>query len=259
MLAVFEKAVAKPPEELNVSAGWMVPTTRFDIPEVFKAAWPQSTFYNFPNGNFMALSHATQNPFHDRSMVVVDDIFCIFMGIIDNIWELRRHYGLGRQATEPMLLVEMYRVLRERAPYPPDQMVRDLNGKFAFVLFDAKRGSLFAARDREGKVRMLWGISEDESLVFSDDGEIMMDVCGISSASFPAGCIFINAGEGLVHVDHPRHKVRGIRREDEDGMVNGVLFQVDMFTRLPSVPRVGSAANWGAAVSSPGGDEDGTP
>lgn len=36
---------------------------------------------------------------------------------------------------------------------------------------------------------MLWGISEDESLVFSDDGEIMMDVCGISSASFPAGMV----------------------------------------------------------------------
>lgn len=65
-----------------------------------------------------------------------------------------------------------------------------------------------------------------------------------------------------MHVDHPRHKVRGIRREDEDGIVNGVLFQVDLFTRLPSVPRVGSAANWAgaaAAAPSPGGDEDGTP
>ncbi|CAA6655657.1 unnamed protein product [Spirodela intermedia] len=244
MLAVFEKAVAKPPEELNVSAGWMVPTTRFDIPEVFKAAWPQSTFYNFPNGNFMALSHATQNPFHDRSMVVVDDIFCIFMGIIDNIWELRRHYGLGRQATEPMLLVEMYRVLRERAPYPPDQMVRDLNGKFAFVLFDAKRGSLFAARDREGKVRMLWGISEDESLVFSDDGEIMMDVCGISSASFPAGARARRPPEA----QGSRHQAAGRGRHGQRSAVPG-----------HSVPRVGSAANWGAAVSSPGGDEDGTP
>ena len=45
-----------------------------------------------------------------------------------------------------MVVVEAYKVLRDRAPYPPDQVIRDLEGKFAFILFDAKGGTLFTAR-----------------------------------------------------------------------------------------------------------------
>ena len=79
-------------------------------------------------------------------MVVMDDIFCIFIGTLGNICELRRHYGLSRGATEVLVVVEAYKVLRDRAPYPPDQVIKDLEGKFAFILFDAKSGTLFVAR-----------------------------------------------------------------------------------------------------------------
>lgn len=60
--------------------------------------------------------------------------------------ELKRHYGLSRQATEAMVLIEAYKVLRDRAPYPPDQVIKDLEGKFAFVLFDARSHIPFAGR-----------------------------------------------------------------------------------------------------------------
>ncbi|KAI8000510.1 Stem-specific protein TSJT1 [Camellia lanceoleosa] len=61
-------------------------------------------------------------------------------------WTMCSHYGLSRQATEAMVVVEAYKVSRDRAPYPPDQVVRDLQGKFAFVLFDARAHTLFIAR-----------------------------------------------------------------------------------------------------------------
>lgn len=76
----------------------------------------------------------------------MDDIFCIFVGSLANMAVLRHHYGLPRQATEAMIVVEAYKALRDRAPYPPDQVVKDLDGKFAFIIFDARTNTLFAAR-----------------------------------------------------------------------------------------------------------------
>lgn len=79
-------------------------------------------------------------------MVVMDGIFCLFSGYLLNAYDLRRYYGLSRQATEAMIVVEVYKVLHDRAPYPPDQVVKELDGKFAFILFDSKVSVLFLAR-----------------------------------------------------------------------------------------------------------------
>lgn len=49
--------------------------------------------------------------------------------------------------------------------------------------------------------------------------------------------------------DHPLNAVRGIVREDDDGNASAVIFQVDLFTRIPSIPRSGSAANWANAAA----------
>lgn len=62
------------------------------------------------------------------------------------------------------------------------------------------------------------------------------------------GCMFTN-GSGLISFDHPLHKVKAIARQDDNGDVCGVLFQVDLYTRIPSIPRTGSAANWAASTA----------
>ncbi|KHN08533.1 Stem-specific protein TSJT1 [Glycine soja] len=100
------------------------------------------------------------------------------MGSLANIAELRHHYGLARQATEAMIVIEAYKALRDRAPYPPDQVVKHLDGKFAFIIFDAKTYTLFKARDREGSVKFQWGMARDGSLVCSDDPTIIREGCG---------------------------------------------------------------------------------
>lgn len=81
-----------------------------------------------------------------RSTVVMDDIFCIFNGYLHNTCDLRRSYGLSRQATEAMVIVAAYTVLRDRAPYPADQVIKELDGKFSFILFDSKASKLFLAQ-----------------------------------------------------------------------------------------------------------------
>ncbi|KAM7265262.1 hypothetical protein ACFE04_002945 [Oxalis oulophora] len=245
MLAVFENAVGKPPEELrlpSIDKSEGVKTGE-EVVEFFRSSWPESTIYTFSKGNFMALSRADDTPLHPRSVFVVDDIVCIFIGSLENLCELRRYYGLSRHATEAMAVVEAYKVLRDRAPYPPDQVIKDLEGKFAFILFDVKSGKLLAARDREGKIDLRWGMANDGSLVCSDSPNIMNEVCGKCYTPFPPGCIYIS-GRGLMSFDHPLYKVRATLHEDDGGNISGVIFQVDLLTRLLSIPRTGSGANW---------------
>lgn len=244
MFAVFGKSTGTPPEELSIPLKAAVDSKSVaELVEIFRSRWPDSTLCNLSNGNFMALSHQDEIPLYPRSIVVIDDVYCIFIGMLENTCELRRYYGLSRQATEAMVIVEAYKVLRDRAPYPPDQVIRDFQGKFAFVLFDARADTLFLARDREGCIPLHWGMAKDESLVCSGNPKIISDACGNCDTPFPPGCIYLSR-IGLISFDHPLHKVRGITREDQNGNISAVLFQVDLLTRLYSIPRTGSAANW---------------
>ncbi|KAJ1381902.1 Nucleophile aminohydrolase, N-terminal [Sesbania bispinosa] len=248
MLAVFAKAIGKPPEELRLPAMASNDSkTPEEIVNKFQSLWPDSAVYNLPHGNFMALSHEAESPIHPRSIVVLDDIFCIFVGTLANIADLRHHYGLPRQATEAMIVVEAYKTLRDRAPYPPDQVFKHLDGKFAFIIFDARTNTLFVARDREGSMEFQWGMARDGSLVCSDDPKIITEGCGKACAHFPPGCIFMN-GSGLTSFDHPLHKVRAVAHEDDNGNILSVYFQVDLYTKIPSIPRTGSADNWADAA-----------
>lgn len=80
-----------------------------------------------------------------RLFSVVDDIFCLFQGHIENIAPLKQQYGLTKTANEVSVVIEAYRTLRDRGPYPANHVVRDINGKFAFILYDNTSKSVFAA------------------------------------------------------------------------------------------------------------------
>lgn len=79
MLAVFEKAIGNPPEELRLPSVGLVSDgkeTREEILETFRLLWPESTFYHLSNGNFMTLSHGAQSPLHPRySKFILLDIW----------------------------------------------------------------------------------------------------------------------------------------------------------------------------------------
>lgn len=58
MLAVFEKSVSNPPEELIISSGGR-PSLKSgrEIAETFRSWRSDSTLYQLGNGNFMAISN----------------------------------------------------------------------------------------------------------------------------------------------------------------------------------------------------------
>ena len=43
------------------------------------------------------------------------------------------------------MVIEAYKALRDRAPYPMNQVVGHLDGNFAFVVFDKSTSTLFVA------------------------------------------------------------------------------------------------------------------
>ncbi|GAA0147808.1 hypothetical protein LIER_07419 [Lithospermum erythrorhizon] len=247
MLAVFDKCVAKSPEALQIpESGTSVCALKDGfLGQQFSCVHPNSMTINLGSSGLLAYSSQNQNPLLPRLFAAVDDIFCLFEGHIENIPHLKQQYGLSKTANEVIIIIEAYRTLRDRGPYPPQQIVRDLHGKFAFVLYDSSAKTTFLAADPDGSVPFFWGTDSEGNLVLSDDADIVKQGCGKSFAPFPKGCFFTTSG-GLRSYEHPQNELKPVPRVDSSGEVCGATFKVDSKAKKEAtgMPRVGSAANW---------------
>ncbi|XP_020587101.1 stem-specific protein TSJT1 [Phalaenopsis equestris] len=251
MLAIFHKTLAQPPVELNSpsSHGGIKKSAKEpqEILRDFNFSHPNSFFStSFSGGAFLASTGADPGrpPFNQRLFCSLDDLYCIFVGRLNNLSSLIRQYGLsGKSSDEAVLAIEAYRTLRDRGPYPADQVVKDLIGSFAFVIFDNRAGSVFAALSEDGEIPLYWGIAAEGSVVISDDVEAVKSGCGKSFAPFPPGCMFHSKG-GLKSFERPMNKMKAMPRVDSEGALCGAFFKVDSCAKISSMPRVGSAANW---------------
>ncbi|XP_054820872.1 stem-specific protein TSJT1-like [Prosopis cineraria] len=246
MLAVFDKSVAKGPDALTSPESGSVSSLKDGfLAKHFASVHSTPVSVNLGSAGLMVYSMDKQNPLLPRLFVVVDDIFCIFQGHIGNVANLKQQYGLNKTANEAIIVIEAYRTLRDRGPYPIDQVVRDFQGKFAFILYDSSSKAAFLAVDIDGSVPIFWGTDADGNLVLSDEKETVIKGCGKSFAPFPKGCFFTSSG-GLRSFEHPLNELRPVPRVDSSGEVCGATFNVDPDAKKesPSMPRVGSAANW---------------
>lgn len=243
MLAVFDRAVAPSPEGLR-QPGAAGDGTAAGLADRFREARPDAVTVDLGGSGAMAYYSRDQSPLLPRLFGAVDDIFCMFQGTIENVAVLKQQYGLSKGANEVSIVIEAYRTLRDRGPYPADQVVRDISGKFAFVLYDCSTKSVFMAADCDGNVPFYWGVDTDGRLVVSDDYEIVKKACGKSSAPFPKGFFFTTSG-GLRSYEHPMNEVKPVPRVDSNGEVCGMTYTVDAKAKKDaSIPRVGSAADW---------------
>ncbi|XP_038984867.1 stem-specific protein TSJT1-like isoform X2 [Phoenix dactylifera] len=221
MLAVFDRSVAKSPEGLRSPAaedgggGGVRP-----LLEHFAAAHEGAvTIHLGSSAGALAFSDEKQNPFLPRLFTVMNDIFCLFQGHIENIALLKQQYGLGKTANEAIIVIEAYRTLRDRGPFP-------------------------ASQDADGSVPFFWGTDSEDHLVLSDDVEIVKKGCGKSYAPFPKGCFFTTSG-GLQSFEHPLNEVKAMPRVDSEGQICGATYKVDVEAKKETgMPRVGSSANW---------------
>ncbi|KAB2092490.1 hypothetical protein E1A91_A02G035600v1 [Gossypium mustelinum] len=218
MLGVFSGAIVSPPDEL-VAAGCRTPSPKITADALVKRfieANPSTVSMQIGDHVQFAYSHRNESALLPRSFAVKDEIFCMFEGALDNLGSLKQQYGLGKSATEVVLVIEAYKALRDRAPYPPSHMVAHLNGSFSFIVFDNSTSTLFVASDQFGKVPLYWGITADGHVAFADNVDLLKGACGKSLASFPQGCFFSTAVGELMSYENPKNKITAVPAKDEE-------------------------------------------
>ncbi|KAI4342976.1 hypothetical protein MLD38_027532 [Melastoma candidum] len=248
MLALFNKGLADAPKELRCTShnGGPGPKLPSEILQDFMASGNAAVSLSFNCGASLAYSRPDRQSFSSQScrrFCGLDDIYCVFRGSLHNLCGLIKQYGLSKATNEPMLVIEAYRTLRDRGPYPADQVLKELEGDYGFVIFDSKAGTVFAASGANEGVRLFWGIARDGSMVISDDLEVVKGSCGKSFAPFPAGCMF-HSEQGLKSFLHPTKMMKAMPRIDSEGAMCGANFKVDVHSKVNSMPRVGSEVNW---------------
>ncbi|KAG9441009.1 hypothetical protein H6P81_016863 [Aristolochia fimbriata] len=247
MLAIFHKSLSHPPQELySSSSSASASASPDEILRGFLASQePDDSFSaTFGRGAAIAFARPVRHfSLHQRLYCGLDDIHCLFHGSLNNLSSLVRQYGLCKSTDDAMMVIEAYRTLRDRGPYPADQVIKDLNGTFAFILYDDRARTVFVALSSDGGIVLYWGMAADGSVVISDDLDVIKKGCGKSYAPFPPGCMFHSAG-GLKSFEHPMNRMKAMPRVDSEGVLCGANFKVDKYSKINSMPRVGSQANW---------------
>ncbi|KAM7265833.1 hypothetical protein ACFE04_003516 [Oxalis oulophora] len=253
MLAIFKKELVNVPQELQSPVAYSNSNSNKNKaklpPQIFKdfvTSHPPNAFsINF--GDSALIACVPHN--HDRMFCGLDNIYCTFMGRLDNLHSLNRQYGLSKVSNEAMFVIEAYRTLRDRGPYPAHEVLKGLDGNFGFVLYDSVAGTVFAALGKnEGQNLMYWGLAADGSVVISDNLDIIKGSCAKSFAPFPNGCMF-HSQQGLMSFEHPRREMKAMPRIDSEGVLCGANFKADDQSRVNVMPRVGSEVNcavWGS-------------
>ncbi|OIV95855.1 hypothetical protein TanjilG_06831 [Lupinus angustifolius] len=227
MLGIFSSSIVSPPDEL-VAAGSRTPSPKTKAAALLKRfveSKSSSVSVQVGENAQFAYTHHNESPWQPRSFAVKDEVFCLFEGALDNLGSLRQQYGLAKSTNEVLLVIEAYKTLRDRAPYPANHVVGHLSGSFAFIVFDKSTSTLFVAADQAGKVPLYWGITADGNVAFSDDAELLKGSCGKSLASFPQGCFYSTTVGGLRCYENPKNKITAVPAEEEE--IWGATFKVE--------------------------------
>nr|XP_043609740.1 stem-specific protein TSJT1-like [Erigeron canadensis] len=248
MLGIFKQGLVSAPKELNSPYSFHQKHDQKQLDQdpmkEFLKSNVNAFSISFANDVSLALNPSSHSTFaQQRLFSSMDDIYCIFLGGLNNLCTLNKQYGLTKLANEPSFVIQAYKTLRDRGPYPAHSVLKDLDGSFGFILYDLKAKTVFVSLSADGGVKLFWGIAADGSVVISDNLSVIKSSCFKSFAPFPTGCMYHTEG-GLMSFEHPKNKMKAISRVDSEGVMCGATFKVDIYSKTQTMPRVGSEANW---------------
>ncbi|KAG4960485.1 hypothetical protein AAZX31_13G225200 [Glycine max] len=247
MLGIFKQKLVNAPKELNSPASLnscTKPKLSHEVLKDFMSCNSSNAFSMcFGSDALLAYSPSNKPSIHHRLFSGLDNIYCVFLGGLHNLSMLNKQYGLSKGTNEARFIIEAYRTLRDRGPYPVDQVLKELEGSFGFVIYDNKDGTVFVASGSNGHIGLYWGIAADGSVTISENLELIKASCAKSFAPFPTGCMF-HSEHGLMNFEHPTQKMKAMPRIDSEGVMCGANFNVDSQSKIQVMPRVGSEANW---------------
>eukprot|EP00898_Chlorokybus_atmophyticus_P008012 jgi/Chlat1/8211/Chrsp76S07644 len=255
MLAVFANAVAPPPQELQdafqsnatPSAGGSTLEYLEKLRKPVDAfPSPTATVLFGQNGGLAYQAAASER----ISFGADQGIFILFRGELTNAGDIREAYGYRRSESisDHVLIIEMYKTLKDRAPFPTDHCLRQLHGSFAFALYDASTNVVFAARDAKGCASLHWGVGADGAMILASD-DAAAGLCGTLTAPFPRGCFYVS-NHGIRSFEHPNKMLKASARIDQNGKKVLGEYEVDMSRSYSFEPhRIGSSADLTFLVS----------
>jgi len=230
MLAVFKKSVASAPSDLAN----MDPASRcrgFDLLQSFKENY--RTCVSMQCGGECTLAYSLDvkqetasvaDLFSKVQFAANGEIFCIFLGHLENLHQLSHIYGI-KSGTEAQLAIRAYHLLAEQGIKSVDRLVQDFHGEFSVCIYDNKHKEVLIAKDNMQGRPLFWGTCEAGHLIVSDSAELLKGECGKSFAPFPSGCYFTSAF-GLHSFTHPNRQLKAVPRVDSKGEVCGATFRV---------------------------------
>ena len=151
----------------------------------------------------MDLSHAGDQPF------VYKDIYFMCNGEIYNYEKLKSKYSFNYKSTSDCeILIPMF----ESSGMP--WMLKQLDGEYAFVIYNDKTKEVFAARDPMGIRPLFYGYDEKGKISFASEVKALQEICHEVKA-FPPGSYyqggeirsFIDLGAAKKFVGHDHDEI----------------------------------------------------
>ncbi|KAH1111914.1 hypothetical protein GYH30_010322 [Glycine max] len=191
MLGIFKEKLVKAPKELNNPASLnscTKPKPSHEILKDFMACNSSNAFSMcFGNDALLAYSPSNKPSIHHRLFSGLDNIYCVFLGGLHSLSMVNKQYGLSKGTNKAMFITEAYQTLRDRGPYPADQVLKELEGSLGFVIYDNKDGTIFVAFGSNGQIGLYWGVVAYSSIVIYENMELIKASCAKSLAPFPTG------------------------------------------------------------------------
>ncbi|KAL3025141.1 hypothetical protein AAZX31_04G164300 [Glycine max] len=189
MLGIFKEKLVKAPKELNNPASLNSCTKPKPSHEILKDFMPcnSSNAFSMCFGNDALLAYSPSNKpsIHHRLFSGLDNIYCVFLGGLHSLSMVNKQYGLSKGTNKAMFITEAYQTLRDRGPYPADQVLKELEGSLGFVIYDNKDGTIFVAFGSNGQIGLYWGVVAYSSIVIYENMELIKASCAKSLAPFP--------------------------------------------------------------------------